>query len=63
MHRRIAILGSTGSIGTTVVRLIDALKNKGVRIDDVGLEAHWSLDYPSLDEVETRISAFAQEGG
>jgi endo-1,4-beta-xylanase len=56
-------LGSTGSIGTTVVRLIDALKNKGVRIDGTWLEAHWSLDYPSLDEVETCISAFAQEGG
>jgi endo-1,4-beta-xylanase len=62
MHRRIAILGSTGSIGTTSVRLIDALKNKGVRIDGTGLEAHWSLDYPALDEIDVGITTLANAG-
>jgi endo-1,4-beta-xylanase len=45
-----------------VVRLIRSLKQRGLRIDAVGMQAHMGMDYPDFDEFETALNAFAAEG-
>ncbi len=45
-----------------VVRLIRDLQSKGVRVDGIGMQGHWGLDYPPLDETEAAIQAFAALG-
>lgn len=44
------------------IRLIKDLKSKGIRVDGVGLQAHWGLTYPSLDDIETAIQMFSRLG-
>ena len=44
------------------LRIIKNLQSKGIRIDGVGIQAHWGLDYPSLKEIETSIEAYADLG-
>ncbi len=46
----------------TVIRLVRELQSKGVRIDGIGLQGHWGMDYPPLDELETSIVAYAELG-
>lgn len=45
-----------------VCSLIRGLKNKGCRIDAVGMQSHLGLDYPDLRQYEKSIEAFANEG-
>ena len=45
-----------------VVRMIQKLKQQGVRIDGVGMQSHISLDHPSMEEFEKSIIAFSQAG-
>lgn len=45
-----------------VIRLIRDLQSKGIRIDGVGIQGHWFLDYPSIDEIEQEILALSQLG-
>jgi len=45
-----------------VIRLIQDLQSKGVRIDGLGIQGHWALDYPPLDEIETSIRALSKLG-
>jgi endo-1,4-beta-xylanase len=45
-----------------VVRLVRDLQSKGVRVDGIGEQGHWGLDYPPLDEAEAAIQAFAALG-
>ena len=33
-----------------------------MRIDGIGLQAHWGLDYPSIDEIETSILKIHEAG-
>lgn len=42
-----------------VVRLVKSLKEKGLRIDAVGLQGHMGMDYPSVEEFEKSMLAFA----
>jgi len=44
------------------VRLVKSLKDKGIRIDGVGIQAHWELNYPSLEEIEKSIMAYSELG-
>ena len=44
------------------ILLVKALKAKGIRIDGVGMQGHWGLDYPPLEELEASITAFAALG-
>ncbi|MDO6618315.1 endo-1,4-beta-xylanase [Shewanella sp. 6_MG-2023] len=44
------------------IALIKRLKQKGIQIDGVGMQAHYSLDYPDFTEVEDSIVAFAAAG-
>lgn len=45
-----------------VVRLVKSLKEKGLRIDAVGLQGHMGMDYPSVEEFEKSMLAFASTG-
>lgn len=45
-----------------VVKLIKRLKSKGIRIDGIGMQTHVGLDFPSINEYEKSIKAFALQG-
>jgi endo-1,4-beta-xylanase len=45
-----------------IVRMVKMLKATGVRIDGVGMQGHWGLNYPSLADIEASIDAFAALG-
>jgi endo-1,4-beta-xylanase len=45
-----------------VVRLIKSLKEKGIRIDAVGMQGHIGMDYPQIEEFEKSLSAFSDAG-
>ena len=42
-----------------VVRLIKNLKSKGVHIDGVGIQGHWFVEWPSIEDIENQISALS----
>ncbi|HOK67641.1 MAG TPA: endo-1,4-beta-xylanase [Anaerohalosphaeraceae bacterium] len=46
----------------TIVSLVNELREKGIRIDGIGMQGHWGLDYPELEEVEKSIETFAALG-
>jgi len=45
-----------------VIRLIKNLQSRGVRIDGVGIQGHWFLDYPRIEDIESYILALSQLG-
>lgn len=45
-----------------VVRLVKKLQEKGVKIDGIGMQAHWSVEGPSLEDIENSILAYAELG-
>ena len=44
------------------VRLVKYLKAKGLRIDGVGIQGHWGMEYPTSKELDAFIDAFAALG-
>lgn len=45
-----------------IVRMAKMLQAHGVRIDGIGIQAHWGLNYPSLADIEAAIDAYAALG-
>lgn len=45
-----------------IVAMIRKLKEDGVRIDGVGIQGHWGLNYPSLEDVEHAIDTLSSLG-
>ncbi len=45
-----------------VVRLVKDLQSKGTKIDGVGMQAHWSLEGPSIEDIENSIIAYSDLG-
>ncbi|HKM92357.1 MAG TPA: endo-1,4-beta-xylanase [Prolixibacteraceae bacterium] len=45
-----------------VVRMVKTLQQQGVQIDGVGMQGHYLLNEPTIDEVETSIVAFSELG-
>jgi endo-1,4-beta-xylanase len=45
-----------------VVALVESLKEKGIRIDGVGMQGHCGMTHPDLAEEEKSIVAFGQTG-
>ncbi len=45
-----------------IYQLLKGLKQKGVPIHGVGLQAHWSIDEPTRSELEESITKFASLG-
>ncbi|WP_373720907.1 endo-1,4-beta-xylanase [Bacteroides heparinolyticus] len=46
----------------TVVKLVNDLKKRGLRIDAVGMQGHVGMDYPDLSEFEASMEAYAAIG-
>ncbi|MDH6343102.1 endo-1,4-beta-xylanase [Parabacteroides sp. PFB2-12] len=46
----------------TVTRLIRTLKERGIRIDGIGMQGHVAMDSPSLEDYEATIVGYAKEG-
>ena len=46
----------------SVARMVRSLKEKGLRVDAIGMQGHMGLDYPSIGDYETSILAFAATG-
>ena len=42
-----------------VIRLIKNLKSKGVHLNGVGIQGHWFIDWPSIEDVENQILALS----
>ena len=45
-----------------VVRLIKELQANGTKIDGIGMQAHYSLEGPSIEDIENSIIAYAELG-
>jgi endo-1,4-beta-xylanase len=45
-----------------IVRLIKMLQKEGIRIDGVGMQGHWGLNYPTTGYIEDAIDAYAACG-
>jgi endo-1,4-beta-xylanase len=45
-----------------IVRMVKMLKAAGIRIDGIGMQGHWGLDYPSTSDIEAAIDAYAALG-
>jgi endo-1,4-beta-xylanase len=46
----------------SIIHLTGVIKKQGGRIDGIGVQAHWGLDSPSLEEVENGIVRLTQSG-
>ncbi len=44
------------------IKIIKDLQSKGIRIDGVGIQAHWHLDFPSTDVIDSSIREFSALG-
>ena len=45
-----------------VVKMIGQLRERGLRIDGVGMQGHLGMDYPKLEEYENAIVAYGNAG-
>jgi endo-1,4-beta-xylanase len=45
-----------------VIRLIKNLQNSGVRVDGVGIQGHWFLDYPKMDLLDGYVKELSKLG-
>ncbi|HEY9154448.1 MAG TPA: endo-1,4-beta-xylanase [Opitutaceae bacterium] len=45
-----------------VLRLVQALRAEGRRVDAIGLQGHWTLDFPAAQWIDDTIQAFTNEG-
>ena len=45
-----------------VIQLVRDLQAKGVPIHGIGMQGHWGLDYPPMEELEASIRAYAELG-
>jgi len=46
----------------SVVEMVRELKNEGIPIDGIGMQAHSQMDFPPIDEFEKSIESFAAAG-
>jgi endo-1,4-beta-xylanase len=45
-----------------IVRMVKMLQKEGIRIDGVGIQGHWGLNYPETKYIEDAIDAYAACG-
>jgi endo-1,4-beta-xylanase len=45
-----------------IVRMVKMLQAEGIRIDGIGMQGHWGLNYPKTEYIEAAIDAFAALG-
>ncbi|HEX5056364.1 MAG TPA: endo-1,4-beta-xylanase [Gammaproteobacteria bacterium] len=45
-----------------IVRMVKMLQREGIRIDGIGMQGHWGLNYPKSEYIEAAIDAYAALG-
>jgi endo-1,4-beta-xylanase len=45
-----------------IVRMVKMLQANGIRIDGIGMQGHWGLNYPKKEYIEAAIDAYAALG-
>ena len=45
-----------------VIKMVKQMQSKGIKIDGVGVQAHWSLNQPSLNQIEQIILDISELG-
>lgn len=45
-----------------IVRMVRMLQKEGVRIDGIGIQGHWGLNFPKNEYIEAAIDSFASLG-
>ncbi len=45
-----------------IVRMVKMLQAAGIRIDGIGIQGHWGLNFPSREHIEAAIDAYAALG-
>lgn len=45
-----------------IVRMVKMLQDAGIRIDGIGIQAHWGLNFPKNEYIEAAIEAYAALG-
>ena len=45
-----------------IVRMVKMLQAEGIRIDGIGIQGHWGLNYPKTEYIEAAIDAYAALG-
>jgi endo-1,4-beta-xylanase len=45
-----------------ISRLIKEIKADGIRIDGLGLQGHWGMDYPTLEEIDHMLTEYGNLG-
>jgi endo-1,4-beta-xylanase len=45
-----------------IVRMVKMLQTAGIRIDGIGMQGHWGLNYPKTEYIEAAIDAYAALG-
>ncbi len=45
-----------------VVRMVKKLQSQGVKVDGIGMQGHYALDGPTIEEIENSINAFSALG-
>src|SRR5690606_32970195 len=44
------------------VRIVRNLLDKGIKVDGIGMQGHYGLEYPTIEQKEASILAFAELG-
>ena len=45
-----------------VIRLVRDLQSRGARVDGLGIQGHWFLDYPGIEEIESYVLDLSKLG-
>lgn len=45
-----------------IVKMVKMLQKEGIRIDGIGIQGHWGLNYPKTEYIEAAIDAYAALG-
>ena len=45
-----------------VIKLIKNLQDNGIKVDGVGIQGHWFVDYPKMDVIESYVKSLSELG-
>ncbi|GEL11427.1 endo-1,4-beta-xylanase [Flavobacterium glycines] len=45
-----------------VIRMVKKIQEKGIKIDGIGMQSHWHLNSPTIEEIEESILEYAKLG-
>jgi len=46
----------------TVIAMVNDFKQRGIRIDGIGLQGHWTMNEPSVEKIDETLSMYAATG-